>query len=984
MFTHFPHKITFLFYFIISVSWAQKAPEFKYKMDCYERLIQANTVIRTTGDTVEYSRIFNEIDSLTMLENNHDFYVKYCVLRGALLARNGFHEEGLKYNLKAIEYGKEHLPPTSPRIAVAHGNLGYTYHAMGEIDSFINHTLISNQILLNDPVKNAADLIQTNLNLFAYLDDKPEIAYKINEQNDSLIHFLSEKHYDIKAFYHLKKSKQALHFNNFRESKLHINQAIQSFNSAVNPKVNLQKHFYSAIATHYFMTNEYNKSIDNYRVYKNLATMDNNVGVLSYVSFQMAMCYKDLNNLDSARYYIYQAYDEIKEYVDNKRKQSVAIQAVEVLKFNNSVDGKYDIEVYKELENLAKELLTIPIYYLEYAKIRSEINSEDKGFYESVLLDYIKTADNKVFQSYCTSKLAEYYIEENKWAEADSLVDVALYLNQVMPEQTNSVVYNSNLIRKLADYKYEILSQNINKYTDLEILDRYNIIIENLLIYVYENWDSADRDEVLKEIDYYSNEAIEFCYEQSRSADKEEQTPYFEYALYFSDQSNSILFKYNQRRIFAFENSKFSKEKIARLNYYKGKLDAYFYGEVDELEQKDLLDIQSQYNALLVEAQTSKSVFVEAETFEEFVTHSNNTKRQYDDVFVFHSSKNDIYKLDLKAQNIIKLALSKMDILKCQNDIFDAMINHKSAQYEQSAYLLFQSFFGTGLKEETKNVLIINAPDLLPIPLEGLVKSIKNESFNNLDYLLSDYIFTYNQGLSSDYNFKKNFDLSVPYVGVYSENGTNLQYAKSEIESVKELLKGEVYPADNYKQEEILERLKLAQVVHIATHSETDSTNAYSSQLVFGNDTSNVNLKYYEIMNLDINPNLLVLNACSTGDGVYKIGEGKISMARAFNYAGAHNVLVNAWDVSDFSVKKVMESFFEFYTDKNEVAKSLQLAKKAYLKDSDDLTGNPLYWAGTIFVSANHVKSNEYLWSVMLGIFAFSSVLILLAFKSKS
>lgn len=970
-----PHvRLLILLILITKTVFAQEEAPFKYKNECFKLLIEANSSIRTEKDTVNYSRLFNQIDSLIKLENHDGFYVKYLALNGVLLSGHGYLEEGLKYNIYAVEYGEKHLPPNSPRIAVSHANLGYTYLKLGKVDSFINHSLISNEILLRNPVKNAGNLIQTNFNLQLYLGDNPDLFLKLTEQNDSLVDYLPEEDYDIKAMYHLRKSKRAISDNNLRVSKLHINKAIQYFNADENPKINLRKYFYGAVATHFYLLKNYEKAIENYKVlnslFKVVLTYNNN----AYTNNQISKCYLGLNMPDSAMHYAYKAYENLKVNSVEKQKYFVPVQALEVLKLNKLITGEYDMEVYEVLHSLSEELHIVPIHYLEYARIRSSIHTEDKEFYKTVLLQNIENATHPVFKSYYTSKLAKHYFDLDRINVADSLFDQALYFNQVLPEKTNSLVYNSNMMKSFVDYKYKILQKNKVNYTDAEILERFDVMIKNLLTYIYENWDGEDKDEVLKQIQFYSDEAIEFCYSKSK-LNGEVNIPYVEYALYFSDQSNSILFKYNQRRSLAFENANFSKEKNSKLQYYKGKLDAYFYGKVGEINEKEIIEIQANYNDLLLEAQTSQSAFVETERFDEFIKHLHETKGKYDEVLVFHSSDTHVFKVDIKSRQIVKLDVFKADIIQNQQTLFDAMVNQNVKEYEESANKLYQLFFPEAIKESSRNILVINAPDLLPIPFEALVKSITNQPFNKLDYLLSNHTFTYNQGLSSDFDFEKNFDLSLPYVGVYSKNGNNLHYAKSEIEGVSKLLKGEIYDVDKFKQSKILERLKLAQVIHIASHSEIDSANAYSSQLVFG-DSAQVNLKYYEIMNMDINPNLLVLNACSTGDGEYKIGEGKISMARAFNYAGAQNVLVNTWDVSDFSVKKIMESFFGFYTDKKEAAKALQLAKLEYLKTSDDLTGNPLYWAGTIFVSSSHVSTRQYLWNLGLAVLILSGVLI--------
>ena len=975
-------RFIILFFLIPVLSFAQSKNKFKYKDECFKLLIKANTIIRTERDTVAYHNMFNKIDSLTLLEGEKGQYVKYSALRGAILSGNGYLKEGLKYNQKAVEYGEKHLPKNSSRLAVAYGNLGYTYNKMGEIDLFILNTFKSNGILLTNAAKNASDLIQTNLNLEPYLANKPEVLFTIQEQNDSLIKYLSERNLDVKAFYHVRKSKHALFDNNFRESKIHIGKAIKYFNQTKETKLNLKKHYYSAIAMNSYLLKDYKDAIANYKTYMGLIKSDNTYDARAYLYNQISNCFKGLNETDSALAYVYKAYEEVKLNKEESKKHYAPSHAIEVLNLNYEVNKAYDLAIYRELDKLSGELIDLPIYYMEYAKIRARVNKNDSDFYVKVLHKNIDNAESNVFKSYYVAKLAEYHFNKGNLKAADSLFDTALHLNQVMPEKTNSLLYNSNLIKTFVEFKYQILHQNMDQYSDLEILIKYDVLIKNLLAYVYENWNSTDRDKTLEEIQVFCNEAIKFCY--AKNKDQDSDIPFFEYALYFSDQSKSILFKYNQRRIMALENSSFSKEKLSKLKYYKSKLDAYIYGDLREVNKKDLLEIQAYYNDLLVEAQTSKSAFVETESFYDFTSHLNKVIGKYDEIFVFHSLGDEMFKMAIHSGEISKLNLSKEGILKHQNIMFTSMVEHNVSQYEKSAYTLFQSFFGNGFNAETNNVLIVNAPDLLPIPFEGLVQSINQKSFNKLDYLVSDYVFTYNQGLSADYDYRKDFDLSVPYVGVYSEKGNNLHFAKSEIKGVNAMLKGEVYNVDEHEQSEILDRLKLAQVIHIATHSEIDSLNAYSSQLVFGDDSSNVNLKYYEIMNMDINPNLLVLNACSTGNGKYKIGEGKISMARAFNYAGAHNVLVNSWDVSDFSVKKIMESFFRFYNKRNEVAEALQLSKKDYLEQSDDLTGNPLFWAGTIFVSSSHVSSHEYMWSLGLGVLLLSISFISLAyFRSK-
>ena len=65
-----------------------------------------------------------------------------------------------------------------------------------------------------------------------------------------------------------------------------------------------------------------------------------------------------------------------------------------------------------------------------------------------------------------------------------------------------------------------------------------------------------------------------------------------------------------------------------------------------------------------------------------------------------------------------------------------------------------------------------------------------------------------------------------------------------------------------------------------------------------------------QISKMKLNADLVVLSACETGYGQFEQGEGIISIARTFMYAGVPSLVVSLWQVNDVSTAKIMNSFY--------------------------------------------------------------------------
>lgn len=151
-------------------------------------------------------------------------------------------------------------------------------------------------------------------------------------------------------------------------------------------------------------------------------------------------------------------------------------------------------------------------------------------------------------------------------------------------------------------------------------------------------------------------------------------------------------------------------------------------------------------------------------------------------------------------------------------------------------------------------------------------------------------------------------------------------------------------------------------ILHLAMHTIIDNQNPLYSKLVFSSPESGSEddgyLNTYELFSLHLPGELAVLSACNTGSGKLERGEGIISLARGFFYAGIPSVIMTLWEIEDHSSADLMARFYENLKDgvPNDIA--LQHAKIRYLEGAGKLKSHPYFWAG--YVSIGKIDPVRY------------------------
>jgi CHAT domain-containing protein/tetratricopeptide (TPR) repeat protein len=153
-------------------------------------------------------------------------------------------------------------------------------------------------------------------------------------------------------------------------------------------------------------------------------------------------------------------------------------------------------------------------------------------------------------------------------------------------------------------------------------------------------------------------------------------------------------------------------------------------------------------------------------------------------------------------------------------------------------------------------------------------------------------------------------------------------------------------------------------VVHLATHGELNPRNPMFSRLATspsrrGQDPADDGrLEVHEILGLRVHSPLVFLSGCETGLGGawstgFAPGEDFATLARAFLFAGARNVVATLWRVDDRGAAELATRFYRHFPAA-QAPEALATAQRELL--ADPRWRAPYYWAGYVVSGAGQIE----------------------------
>jgi CHAT domain-containing protein len=415
-------------------------------------------------------------------------------------------------------------------------------------------------------------------------------------------------------------------------------------------------------------------------------------------------------------------------------------------------------------------------------------------------------------------------------------------------------------------------------------------------------------------------------------------------------------------------NGQTREQALSKAQYEKQQLEANFeknYPHYYDLKYRPFSPKFKDIAARLSDKQALISYFFGKDTLYTFVVTQQHTK---------------LYTESINADFITDLG----------NFITAIETDANSAIYLNESHHFYQKLLGKAeqtLQQDNIERLVI-VPDGVLCLLSFDVLLTTPYAVNNtndaqrliIPYLIKKYAIAYQytvSGLLDESYTWKNSNAGGLGNNFYS-NGGKLYEAEKEAKDVVGLLGGKDYLNNEATYQNMLSCAKKYGVLHLAMHGGADREQPLNSYLILSDGKGGEDILYARrIYGESFDVGLAFFSACESGAGRVVRGEGVISMARAFSFAGCRSLILSLWTLDDITARNITKYFYENINQGMPKDVALQQAK---LMNLDTITAEkhiPRYWASLALVgNADPIPTTGVFGrvSTWLGLFAIGSL----------
>ena len=913
-------------------------------------------------------------------------------LLGRALSRKGNPKEALIHSNKALALKKELYPKNHRTIAFQYLLLGKNFNNLNEFDNAKSSLEAAKEIL--DQTKGELKLKQ-DLNF--------KVAHNYMDMSE---HDLATKH--ITLFLDAVAQSEGLESDNAAKGYTllaSINSKQENFQKAIeyNQKaeliyntLNLSNHpkvapIYFNTANIYREITQFTKAINYYQ--KALINIKANYGE---EHFNTARCYLMIGD-------VYRNMGKLEEGLNylNKAKpifiKTMGKDHIYLATINTSIASCYDYKIKaKEMIDAYKNAISIYTTHKFYRGIaycnfsianiyqRQENYQEAKAFFnKNLLLPYHNPNDEYFVEAHY--HLAKCHIALNELDAAkqylNKLAQLLNYKETVTPYQFDDIK-NFNILTNYLHTKVLYYNHKLEDTKNKSYVDSIQITNEKFLK-VQDYWDehyslTADKTWRLNSARRMYERCIKFYTEHKET--QEIESAYKIAEITKNKQLNINFNALKATKFGAVPDSLIQKEQHLKLDIAKFEK-LKFETKNDSLITSygnQLFELKRQKDQLYENYRQNYPKYFQLKYGNEIIPIANIQKYLDDNqcllnyyvgeefIFIFTITKYGYDVIEVEKPEELEQWVKQF-----RYSIYKYEDGTQAQSYLNLAHKLYNTLIAPAKSKLKKKLTIIPDDVINYIPFEALLTQETKalENYKSLPYLIKEHQISYNYStkmfnqLANDALISSAQKDLIAFAPTFKNNSTvyesldakrsgfeDLFHNIPEAEMVHNFIPGSIFKGASATEANFLKNAADYKIIHLSTHAKSNDRLGDYSFIALSkvNDSIEDQNRLYvrELYDMNLNADMVVLSACETGLGELQKGEGIISLARAFTYAGAKSTINSLWNVNDVSTKLLMEQFYKNIKDGKPKDQALHEAKLSYLEYEE--MDAPFFWASFI------------------------------------
>ncbi|WP_298314029.1 CHAT domain-containing protein [uncultured Aquimarina sp.] len=539
---------------------------------------------------------------------------------------------------------------------------------------------------------------------------------------------------------------------------------------------------------------------------------------------------------------------------------------------------------------------------------------------------------------------------------------------------------------------FQLLHNKSNRLEDLKMaLTTSYAIIETLDLLKPEFESKVDKQFLLSEMYPAFHRMVEVAFDLFTTT---KESSYITDAFYFMEKSKSVLLLEAARSTQASSYGGVPEEIIDKEQQFRANiihLEKKFFNQKSNLVVFDsLFQLKNRYYNFISDIENNYPKYYDLKYNSEVINLEEITSEiiKKKALLSYFSTDTNLFLIAIEndSKNFYKIPFGKNHREKITK-LYSLLskVNSKGLpDIYKEGYSIYENILKEPLKKiESKELIIISDDILNYLPFDAL-----STSKDKPDYLIKEYQISYTNSatlLKEQQNkIKTAKNRLLAYAPTFGNTSINTQqdrsdfgpllYNTDEVNQITKFFNGKAVTGDEASLVSFSENSRTYNMLHFATHAAANDEHPDYSYLAFAPNNNEASSLLYvkDLYGYNINADLVTLSACQTGLGKLQKGEGMLSLARGFSYAGAKSLVTTLWKINDQTTSELMQDFYENLDASLPKDKALREAKLTYLKTAEDeLLTHPYYWSGFMIsgdTTAIQTDNSYFWWLLLLGI----------------